>query len=85
MDLMSTSCLPFRFLFDKSSLEYLYFRNRVAVLKKAQNIKSEDTSDDGEIATPLVFPLRKTKIGLQNVLTICQFSNVSHIFLSRIM
>ncbi|MEQ2205526.1 hypothetical protein XENOCAPTIV_001791, partial [Xenoophorus captivus] len=35
----------FSFLFDKSSLEYLYFKHRVAVLKKDLQ-KSEDKSEN---------------------------------------
>lgn len=44
------SLLPFsfRFLFDKSSLEYLYYNKKVAELKKALE-RAENKSSDGKI------------------------------------
>lgn len=49
----------FSFLYDKSSLEYLYYKNRVANLKK-DLLRPENTSDNGRILTHTIlstFPL----------------------------
>lgn len=39
--------LPFRFLYDRSTMEYLYFKNRVAVLRK-NLLRPDITSDNGK-------------------------------------
>lgn len=36
--------LPFRFLYDKSTLEYLYYKKRVAVLRN--NLRRPETASD---------------------------------------
>lgn len=46
--------LPFRFLYDKSSMEYLYFKNRVAVLRK-DFLRPQNTSDNGKITSVFCF------------------------------
>lgn len=46
----STVILPFRFLYDKSSVEYLYYKNKVAELRKDM-LKPENPSDNGKTTT----------------------------------
>lgn len=41
---------PFRFLYDKSSVEYLYYKHRVAVMRK-DLLGPENTSDNGKITS----------------------------------
>lgn len=48
--LFSTVILPFRFLYDKSSMEFLYYKKRVAELRK-DLLRVENTSGNGKINT----------------------------------
>lgn len=42
--------LPFRFLYDKSSMEFLYYKNRVAELRR-DLLGPDNASDNGKSAT----------------------------------
>ncbi len=78
--------LLFRFLYDKSSLEYLYYKHRVADLRK-DLLRPKNTSDNGKMTSShtllslfffcLTFPLRNTKMLLQKGWTVCQYRFVS--------
>lgn len=76
--------LPFRFLYDKSSLEYLYYKRRVAELRK-DLLRPENTSDNGKITSfhpvfylcflSLAFP--HTSMKMQKGWTLCRCDIVS--------
>lgn len=50
VQLVQILILPFRFLYDKSSLEHLYYKKRVAELRK-DLLRPEKTSDKGKITS----------------------------------
>lgn len=82
---LTVATLPFRFLYDKSSMEYLYYKNRVAELRR-DLLKPENTSDNGKITSshPLslfsLFYLFSQKYKNITALgwTVCQY-NIVHI------
>lgn len=69
--------LPFRFLYDENSMEYLYYKKRVARLRK-DFLRPENTSDNGEFlsshtqsSVTVVFVLLFLSEILQKRKTVC--------------